>query len=125
MLEAIADFWKPARKAPVQVKLKTDELHIGSTIGFGFVPQPNLAGRRLTVTAINTYKFGTDVLTSFVLSQEKDAGVSMIIAEMGDEQYVAVSRRISIADRGKIFNHEDIDAVTAREDAVKIGRAHV
>lgn len=111
MLDAIADFWKPVRRAPAQVKLKPEELQIGSTVGFGFVPQPNLSGRRLTVVAINTYQFGADILTSFVLTQEKDAGASMIIAETGGEQYIAISRRISIADRGKIFNAEDIEKV--------------
>ncbi len=117
MLEAIADFWKPVKRLQAQMRLKPEELQIGSIIGFGFVPQPALSGRRLTVTAINTYKFGPDILTSFVLSQEKDAGASMIIAETGGEQYIAVSRRISISDRNKIFNHEDIEAAIRDDEA--------
>ena len=71
MLEALADFWKPTKKAQNTPNVRAVDLQIGSTIGFGFVPQTTLSGRRFTVTAINTYKFGSDVLTSFVLSQEK------------------------------------------------------
>ena len=117
MLDAIADFWKPVKRLQAQMKLKTDELQVGSVIVFGFVPQPSLSGRRFTVTAINTYKFGADILTSFVLSQDKDAGASMIIAETGGEQYIAVSRRLSAIDRNKIFSQEDIDAVINFDEA--------
>ncbi|MDX2073759.1 MAG: hypothetical protein SFX19_05265 [Alphaproteobacteria bacterium] len=117
MLEAIADFWKPVKRLQAQVKLKTEELQVGSALVFGFVPQPTLSGRRFTVTAINTYKFGPDVLTSFVLSQDRDAGASMIVADNGSEQYLAVSRRIAGSDRSKIFQEGDIDAVVQRADA--------
>jgi len=120
MLDAIADFWKPVKRLQAQMRLKPEELQMGSIIGFGFVPQPSLSGRRLTVTGINTYKFGPDVLTSFVLSQEKDAGASMIIAETGGEQYIAMSRRISISDRNKLFTHEDIEAVINKEEVTDI-----
>ncbi len=120
MLDAIADFWKPVKRLQAQMRLKAEELQIGSIIGFGFVPQPSLSGRRLTVTAINTYKFGPDILTSFVLTQDKDAGASMIIAETGGEQYIAVSRRISISDRNKLFTHEDIEAAIKNADSTDI-----
>lgn len=111
MLDAIADFWKPVKRFQAQMRLKPEELQIGSMIVFGFLPQPMLSGRRMTVTAINTYKFGSDILTSFVLSQENDTGASMIIAETGGEQYLAISRRISRADREKLFDMRDLDAV--------------
>lgn len=116
MLDAIADFWKPVRRLQASTRLKPEELHIGSAIVFGFVPQPNLSGRKLTVNGINTYKFGPDILTSFVLTQEQDTGVSMIIAETGGEHYLAISRRISISDRNRLFAHEDVEAVIASED---------
>ena len=118
MLDAIADFWKPVKKAPAAAKMKPEELQLGSAVGFGFVPQTTLSGRRLTVTAINSYRFGEDTLTSFVMSQEKDAGASMIVATADGEQYLAISRRISITDRSKLFNQEDLDAVIENVDAV-------
>ena len=120
MLDAIADFWKPVKRLQAQAKLKTEELQVGSVLVFGFVPQPSLSGRRFTVTAINTYKFGHDILTSFVLSQDKDAGASMIIAENNGEQYIAVSRRLSAIDRNKIFSQEDIDTVLSFSEAKNI-----
>jgi hypothetical protein len=125
MLDAIADFWKPVKRLQAQNRLKSEELQIGSVIGFGFVPQPSLSGRRLTVTAINTYKFGPDILTSFVLSQDKDAGASMIIAETGGEHYIAMSRRMSISDRNKLFVHEEIEAVIKSEEAPGINCSEV
>jgi hypothetical protein len=109
MLEAIADFWRPAKKLPPKSKVNLVDLQVGSAIGFGFMPQVTLSGRRLTVTAINTYKFGDDVLTSFVLSQDKDAGASMIVAETDGEQYLALSRRISMTDRNKLFDTGELD----------------
>ena len=104
MLESLTDFWKPSKKGQGKEKLDPKQLQVGSTIGFGFVPQAILSGRRLTVTAINTYQFGEEALTSFILTQEKDPGVSMIVAESEGEQYLALSRRIPTNDRMKMFD---------------------
>jgi hypothetical protein len=117
MLEAITDFWKPVKKSAQPAKLSLKDLQIGSVIGFGYVPQVALNGRKLTVTAINSYQFGQDVLTSFVLSNEKDVEVSMIVAEAQGEQYLAISRRISISDRNKLFDSEALKRITTDETA--------
>lgn len=116
MLDAIADFWKPVKRLQAQMRLKPEELQVGSVIVFGFVPQPSLSGRKMSVTGINTYKFGPDILTSFVLSQDHDVGASMIIAETGGEQYLAISRRISISDRNRLFNHEDVERIISNDE---------
>lgn len=115
MLEAITDFWKPVKKSAQPAKLSLKDLQIGSVIGFGYVPQVALNGRKLTVTAINSYQFGQDVLTSFVLSNEKDIEVSMIVAEAQGEQYLAISRRISISDRNKLFDNDALKNITTDE----------
>lgn len=119
MLEAIADFWKPVKKAPPPPKLRINDLQIGSTVSFGYVPQAILSGRKLTVTAINSYQFGQDVLSSFVLSQEKNGDVSMIIAEAQGDQYLAISRRISADDRNKLFNENSIDEIISSNEINK------
>jgi hypothetical protein len=119
MLEAITDFWKPAKKSPPPHKLKLADMQIGSIVGFGYVPQVALSGRRLVVTAINSYQFGQDVLTSFVLSNEKDTDVSMIIADAQGEQYLAISRRISISDRIKLFDDNAIADIISNSDVSK------
>lgn len=119
MLEAITDFWKPAKKSPPPHKLKLADMQIGSVVGFGYVPQAALSGRKLTVTAINSYQFGQDVLTSFVLSNEKDTDVSMIIADAQGEQYLAISRRISISDRIKLFDDNAIADIISNGDVNK------
>jgi len=113
MLDVIADFWKPGKKGQGQETLKPEQLQIGSVLGFGFVPQAILSGRRLHVHSINTYQFGEESLTSFVLAQDKDVnmGVSMIVAESEGEHYLAISRRISINDRAKLFDVPELDAV--------------
>jgi hypothetical protein len=125
MLDVIADFWKPAKKPQSQVKLQPDLLQVGSSLGFGFVPQAMLSGRRLHVNSINTYKFGEERLTSFVLSQDKDpngssANVSMIVAESEGEYYLAISRRISLADRTKLFDAGEIETIMSKSDILRL-----
>lgn len=120
MLDVIADFWKPVKKAQQPEPFRPELLQIGSTLGFGFVPQVILSGRRLQVSAVNTYLFGEESLTSFVLSQEKDPSVSMIVAESEGEYYLAISRRISLNDRVRLFNEQDLDMVMTKQDAVRL-----
>ena len=116
MLEAITDFWKPVKKTAQSPKLSLSDLQIGSVIGFGYVPQVALNGRKLTVTAINSYQFGQDVLTSFVLSNEKDTDISLIVAEAQGEQYLAISRRISVNDRNRLFDADALKSIINNEE---------
>lgn len=120
MLDALSDFWKPMKKNQQPEKLKPEQLQVGSSIGFGFVPQPSLSGRRLTVSNINTYQFGEETLTSFVLAQDKDAGVSMIVAESEGEQYLAISRRVSISDRMRMFDGKDLENIMDNADTTTL-----
>lgn len=119
MLDALSDFWKPQKKSQGE-KLHADQLQIGSAIVFGFVPQTSLSGRRMQISAINTYQFGSEALTSFVLSQEQGPGISMIVAESEGEQYLAISRRITMSDRIKMFESADLENVTEKSDADKL-----
>lgn len=119
MLDAISDFWKPAKKNQSAEKINPSTLVVGSSIGFGFVPQASLSGRRLYVAGVQTYRFGEEKLTSFLLSPEKNSTssqVSMIVAEAEDEQYLAISRRISINDRMKLFNSQDLENAVEKAD---------
>ncbi len=120
MLDALSDFWKPMKKSQAQEKLRPELMQIGSTIGFGFVPQASLTGRRLTVVGVNTYKFGEESLTSFVLAFDQEPAVSMIIAEAEGEQYLAISRRISISDRMKMFDSLDLDNVIEKSEVTHL-----
>lgn len=121
MLDVIADFWKPVKKAQTQEKLQPELLQLGSSLGFGFVPQVILSGRRLHVSAINTYMFGDEALTSFLLTQDKDPGVSMIVAESDGEYYLAISRRISLNDRMKLFDGQELGNIMTRQDVTRLG----
>lgn len=125
MLDVIADFWKPVKKAPQAETLKPELLQIGSSLGFGFVPQAILSGRRLHITAINTYLFGEESLTSFVLSQNEDPSVSMIVAESDGEYYLAISRRISQVDRSKLFDEQELDTVMSKPDAARLNSRNI
>ncbi len=119
MLDALSDFWKPMKK-PQADKLQPDQLQVGSAIVFGFVPQASLSGRRLQIAAINTYQFGAEALTSFVLTQDRGPGISMIVAESDGEQYLAISRRITVSDRIKMFESSDIENVTEKVDVTQL-----
>jgi len=125
MLDAIADFWKPAKKSQTQIQLQPDLLQVGSSLGFGFVPQALLSGRRLHVIGINTYVFGDEKLTSFVLAHDKDPNasgpnISMIVAESEGEYYLAISRRVSINDRSKLFDSGELSNVMSRSDTLRL-----
>lgn len=119
MLDALSDFWKPQKKSQGE-KLGADQLQVGSAIVFGFVPQASLSGRRMQISAINTYQFGSEALTSFVLTQEQGPGISMIVAESEGEQYLAISRRITMSDRIKMFESKDIEDITEKADAMRL-----
>ncbi len=116
MLEAITDFWKPVKKAQPPAKLKLTDMQIGSTVMFGYVPQVALSGKKLTVSAINSYQFGQDVLTSFVLSGDNDTDVSMIIAEAQGEQYLAISRRLSESEKQRLFDADALKEITEKNE---------
>ncbi len=116
MLEAITDFWKPVKKTAQAAKLKLTDMQIGSIVTFGYVPQAALSGKKLTVSSINSYQFGQDVLTSFVLNNEKDGMISVIIAEAQGEQYLAISRRISESERSRLFDEDSIKEVTSNNE---------
>lgn len=120
MLDAIADFWKPSRKSQNQEKIQPDQMQVGSAIVFGFVPQATLSGRKLEVSAINTYQFGAEALTSFVLTQDENSSVSMIIAESDGEQYLAISRRIVSEDRVKLFEAGTLSDVIEKPDVTQL-----
>jgi hypothetical protein len=119
MLDALSDFWKPMKK-PQSEKLKPEQLQVGSAIVFGFVPQASLSGRRMQITTVNTYQFGSEALTSFVLMQERDPGISMIVAESDGEQYLAISRRITISDRIKMFDSNELESITEKSDITQL-----
>src|SRR6185295_12917533 len=98
MLDVITDFWKPVKKSALQDKPDLERLQIGSSITFGMMPQASISARKLKVSAINTYQFGEERMTSFVLSQEKEESVALIVANADGEQYLAISRRIPFTD---------------------------
>lgn len=116
MLDMITDFWKPTNKKPqLQENVRPEEVRLGSSLVFGFVPQASLSGQRLVVSAINTYQFGEEKLTSFSLSNETPTGInniaSMIFAESDGEYYLAISRRILAEERDKLFDKNHLQSV--------------
>ncbi len=120
MLDVITDFWKPmSRKAaaPTEEKpLSLDELKAGCIVGFGFVPQSYVSGRRMPVTHVNTYQFGEEKLISYVFAPQNEAAISMIVAQTGGEKYLALSRRISLTDRIKLFDARELESVIDKLD---------
>lgn len=125
MLDVITDFWKPVKKPGTQEKPDVDRLQVGSAITFANVPQALLSGRKFKVTAVNTYQFGDERMTSFVLAQDKEESVSMIIASADGEQYLAISRRIPFSDRMKLFDPSELEAVVEQADSVRLGTHEV
>lgn len=75
-------------------RMPLPSLHVGSTVGFGFLPQTNISGRRLTVKAINTYTFDEDVLPSYVLDNGgNDINLMIACDDMG-APHLSISQRV-------------------------------
>lgn len=124
MLDMITDFWKPSKKAQSEEAIRPQDVRVGSSVGFGFVPQASLSGQRLTVSAINTYQFDESKLTSFSLTQEAANGpiniASMIFAESDGEDYLALSRRILPDERDKLFDKEHLQSVMEKPEVSRL-----
>lgn len=76
-------------------KWSLSNLAVGCTVGFGFIPQRNISGCRMTIKAANTYLFGNDTFKAFVLDSE-GGDVNLIVTEdehTGDS-YLSISQRI-------------------------------
>ena len=120
MLDAISDFWKPSRKNDEASSLDTQTIKPGAVIGFGFIPQPELSGRRVEVRSINTYMFEGDRMTSFVLDAQSNSAISLIIADSDQEKYIAISRRIPFAERTKLFDNSALLACMDGDEKTRL-----
>jgi hypothetical protein len=107
MLDAISDFWKPSKKGEADA-LDVSALQIGASVGFGFIPQAMLSGKRAAIHSINTYEFSGDRLTSYVLDVDGDHSVSLIVADGEGEKYIALSRRIPFAERMRMIDNSEL-----------------
>jgi hypothetical protein len=121
MLDAISDFWKPSRKSTESsITADLSALKAGASVGFGFMPQILLSGKRRTVQAVNTYQFGSETLLSYVLADGSDQSVSLIIADSGTEPYLAISRRLQFAERMRMFENAELLAMIANADQKRL-----
>lgn len=120
MLDAISDFWKPNKKQDADAELDVAQLKIGSSIGFGFIPQGALSGKRATVQSINTYEFSGDRLTSYVLEVDGDTSISLIVADGQGEKYIALSRRIPFAERMRMLDNSELLACMDNADQKRL-----
>lgn len=120
MLDVITDFWKPVKKSAAVDAPDVTSLRLGSAIAFGTVPQGLLSGNRFRVAGVNTYQFGDERMTSFVLSGATEDNVSLIIASADGEPYLAISRRVPLADRMRMFDPTELEAVAEQPEAARL-----
>lgn len=76
-------------------KIGISKLYPGCAVGFGFLPQKNISGCRMTVKTVNTYSYGDEIFLVYVLSDEEKE-VNLIITrddEIG-EPVLSLSQRI-------------------------------
>lgn len=79
----------------IDERVNLSNLRCGSTVGFGFLPQRNISGCRMTVKSINSYIFDEDEFLSYVLDNA-DTDINLIISidPETDEQILTLSQRI-------------------------------
>ncbi len=71
------------------------DLHTGCVVGFGFMPQKSVSGKRVPVTEVNSYLFDTDNFISYRLTND-GMDVNLIVADEENPTgtYLAMSQRI-------------------------------
>jgi hypothetical protein len=71
------------------------ELHTGCVVGFGFMPQKSISGKRVPVTEVNSYLFDADSFISCRLSDD-GTDVNLIVADGDDPTgtFLAISQKI-------------------------------
>jgi len=83
------------KPAPAGDAVRLADLHEGCVVGFGFMPQKNISGRRIPLTQVNSYLFDDD---SFLAYRLQDDGIDMnLIVADGDDQahrYLALSQPV-------------------------------
>lgn len=97
--------------------LKLDDLREGWQVGFGFMSQAGLSGRRFAVTELRRYRFGNDHYTAYTL---EDSGYKVQVVPARDQEgipYIAVSRLIEISKLAQIVDtHALHSAIEDDED---------
>jgi hypothetical protein len=71
------------------------DLHTGCVIGFGFMPQKSVSGKRVAVSAVNSYLFESGNFVAYRLESE-NTDINLIVADQEDpaSTYLALSQRI-------------------------------
>ncbi len=104
--------------------LQLDDLHEGWQVGFGFMTQYGLSGRRFVVTELRRYRFGSDSYTAYTL-EDSDYKVQLVPAR-DDEgiPYIAISRLVEISDLAQIVDthslNEAIEHESNKESSVSV-----
>lgn len=95
---------------------RLDRLQVGSAVEFGFMPQLALSAKRFKITGVRTYAFDGDKFVSFSMSHGLDHHVNLIVADVDEERYLAISRAISVDEALKLFSAESLSEVMEKLD---------
>jgi len=89
-------------------RLGLSDLHTGCTVGFGFMPQRNISGCRMTVKAVNTYMFGEETFLAYVLDNDgTDVNLIVTTDETSKQTHLSLSQRIDAGIFSALFpQHE-------------------
>lgn len=89
--------------APVETA-RLGDLHVGCVVGFGFMPQKNLSGKRIEVAGLNSYLFDTDNFIAYKLASE-GVDINLIVADEEDPAgtYLALSQPIDSKQYATLF----------------------
>ena len=123
-VDVITDFWKPARRQRMVEAMRVDDLREGCHITFGVLPQNRISQQQLEITTINTYQFGSELLTSFQLALKGESVASLIIAGSKGDQYLALSRRLNEEEKANLFQSHALQQIIDAPDAPKITVDH-
>jgi hypothetical protein len=96
-----------SRKSETQNLQTLKDLHTGYSVGFGYMPQTDLSGRRFRISEVNSYRFGAETFLAYTLQHEALISPVQLIADLTEEDpYLALSQIMDPNDQKQLFGRE-------------------
>ncbi len=120
MFSTIKNWLRGGKQAHTDLSLLSD-LHMGYSIGFGFMPQALLSGKRFSISGVHSYRFDDQRFVSYQLSHASlSTPIQMILQLEGEDSYLAISMRLDADDQKAFFGRalENRDSVFMQDKLV-------
>jgi hypothetical protein len=123
VLSAIKSWFSGNKSEALDLSL-LDNLHVGYSVGFGFMPQSLLSGKRFQVSEVNSYRFDDQRFLSYQISNHAvSTPMQMIVQQDDEDSYLAISMLLDSEDQKELFGRalESRDSIFLQDKLVLNG----